>query len=245
MDSRRHQERRAELDHHARVTGTRGRIIVLEGQESAGKSTQATRLREWLAERGVDAILVREPGGTDAGEKIRELLLHLPYQLTPEAEALLFMASRAELVDRVIQPALREGRTVIMDRYFLSTYAYQVAGRGLDEELVASANTLATQGLKADLTLLLTLSRSERRERLDRRGGHDKIERAGDAFHSRVDAAFERFADPAWQASHPEAGPIATVDGAGSENDVLARIIGALADKWPETFAASSESHHQ
>lgn len=223
----------------------RGRVIVLEGQESAGKSTQAARLREWLVERGVDAILVREPGGTDAGEKIRELLLHLPYQLTPPAEALLFMASRAELVDRVIQPALREGRTVIMDRYFLSTYAYQVAGRGLDENLVASANALATQGLTADVTLLLTLSAAERRARLDRRGGHDKIERAGDHFHSRVEAAFERFADPAWQARHPEAGPIVAVDGAGTEDDVLARLIAALADKWPETFAASFGSHHQ
>ena len=227
------------------MTVTRGRIIVLEGQESAGKSTQAARLREWLTERNVDAILVREPGGTDAGEKIRELLLHLPYQLTPEAEALLFMASRAELVDRVIQPALRDGRTVIMDRYFLSTYAYQVAGRGLDEDLVASANALATQGLRADVTLLLTLSRAERQERLDRRGGHDKIERAGNAFHSRVDDAFERFIDPAWQSRHPEAGAIVAVDGAGSENDVLARIIGALADKWPETFAASSGFHQQ
>jgi dTMP kinase len=227
------------------VSVARGRLIVLDGQESAGKSTQAPRLVRWLAERGVDAILVREPGGTDAGEKIRELLLHLPYQLTAAAEALLFLASRAELVDRVIKPTLREGRTVIMDRFFLSTYAYQVGGRGLDEDLVVSANALATKGLVPDLTVLLMLSASERRARLDRRGGHDKIEREGDQFHARVDAAFERFLDPAWQASHPEAGVIAGVDGGGTEDDVLVRIVGTLADKWPETFAASSGFHHQ
>jgi dTMP kinase len=227
------------------VSVNRGRLIVLEGQESAGKSTQAAKLVGWLADRGLDAVLVREPGGTDAGEKIRELLLHLPYQLTAAAEALLFMASRAELVDRVIKPSLGAGRTVILDRFFLSTYAYQVAGRGLDDDLVASANALATEGLVPDVTLLLTLSAAERRGRLDRRGGHDKIERAGDQFHSRVDAAFERFVDPAWQARHQEAGVIVPIDGAGAEEDVLTRIVGALAERWPETFAATSVSHHQ
>ena len=227
------------------MTEAPGRLIVLEGQESAGKSTQAPRLLRWLSDRGVDAMLVREPGGTDAGEKIRELVLHVPYQLTAAAEALLFMASRAELVDRVIKPALRDGRTVVLDRFFLSTYAYQVAGRGLDAGLVASANALATQGLVPDLTVVLTLSAAERRARLDRRGGHDKIERAGDQFHSRVDAAFEQFLDPAWQASHPEAGPIVGIDGAGSEEDVLNRIAAAVAQTWPETFAASSGFHHE
>ena len=227
------------------MTAARGRLIVLEGQESAGKSTQAPRLLRWLGDRGVDAMLVREPGGTDAGEKIRELVLHVPYQLTAAAEALLFMASRAELVDRVIKPALRDGRSVVLDRFFLSTYAYQVAGRGLDADLVASANALATQGLVPDLTVVLTLSPSERRARLDRRGGHDKIEGAGDQFHARVDAAFEQFLDPGWQASHPEAGPIVGVDGAGTEDDVLSRIAATLANAWPETFAASSGFHHE
>jgi dTMP kinase len=223
----------------------RGRLIVLEGQESAGKSTQAPRLLRWLAERGVDAILVREPGGTDVGEKIRELVLHVPYQLTAATEALLFMASRAELVDRVIEPALRGGRTVVIDRFFLSTYAYQVAGRGLDADLVASANALATQGLVPDLTVVLTLSARERRARLDRRGGHDKIEREGQEFHARVDSAFERFLEPAWQADHPEVGRVIGIDGAGSEDEVFGRIAGALAERWPETFAVWSGFHQQ
>ena len=222
------------------MSAARGRLIVLEGQESAGKSTQAPRVLQWLSDRGIDAMLLREPGGTDAGEKIREMVLHVPYQLTAAAEALLFMASRAELVDRVIKPALREGRTVILDRFFLSTYAYQVAGRGLDPSLVASANALATQGLIPDLTVVLTLSAAERRARLDRRGGHDKIERAGDQFHARVDAAFERFLDPGWQAGHPESGPIV-----GIEDEVLNRIATAITQAWPETFAVSSGFHQQ
>ena len=227
------------------MSASHGRLIVLEGQESAGKSTQAPRLLQWLADRGIDAMLVREPGGTDAGEKIREMVLHVPYQLTAAAEALLFMASRAEMVDRVIKPALREGRTILLDRFFLSTYAYQVAGRGLDADLVASANALATRGLIPDLTVVLTLSAAERRARLDRRGGHDKIERENDQFHSRVDAAFERFLDPAWQASHPESGPIVGIDGAGTEDEVLSRIVTAITNAWPETFAVSSGFHHQ
>jgi dTMP kinase len=222
-----------------------GRLLVLEGQESAGKSTQAGRLLRWLRDRGVDAVLVREPGGTDAGEKIRELVLHLPYQLTPAAEALLFMASRAEVVDAVIKPALAEGRMVLMDRFFLSTYAYQVAGRGLNQELVGAANALATQGLVPDLTVVLTLPPDERRSRLDMRGGHDKIERAGDAFHVRVDEAFERFLDRQWQREHPECGRIIQVDAAGSEDEVLERIVGALSREWPETFAVSTGSHHR
>lgn len=227
------------------MSARRGRLIVLEGQESAGKSTQAPRVLQWLIDRGVDAMLLREPGGTDAGEKIREMVLHVPYQLTAAGEALLFMASRAELVDRVIKPALRDGRAVVLDRFFLSTYAYQVAGRGLDGELVARANALATQGLVPDLTIVLTLSSAERLARLALRGGHDKIERAGDQFHARVDAAFERFLDPAWQAGHPEAGPIVGIDGAGTEDEVWSRIVATLTSAWPETFAVSSGFHHQ
>jgi dTMP kinase len=227
------------------VTVARGLLIVLEGQESAGKSTQASRLATWLSERGVDAALVREPGNTPAGEKIRELVLDLPYQLTPQAQALLFMASRAELVERVIEPELWKGRLVIMDRFFLSTYAYQVGGWALDADWVESANKLATNELKPDLTLLLTLSLAERRARLQQRGGFDKIERAGDGFHLRVDAAFESFLDPDWRNAHPEAGPIVGIDGSGTEDEVFLRIVSALAREWPETFAAVSESHHQ
>lgn len=223
----------------------RGRLIVLEGQETAGKTTQALRLVQWLSERGVDAALVREPGNTPAGEKIRELVLELPYQLTVQAQALLFMASRAELVDRVIEPELWKGRLVVMDRFFLSTYAYQVGGWALDADWVESANRLATNGLTPDLTLLITVSLAERRARLQQRGGFDKIERAGDGFHLRVDAAFESFLRPEWQNSHPEAGQIVGIEGSGNEDEVFSRIVGALAEKWPETFAVASGSHHQ
>ena len=224
---------------------SRGRLIVLEGQETAGKTTQALRLVTWLSERGVDAVLVREPGNTPAGEKIRELVLQAPEQLTAQAQALLFMASRAELVDRVIVPELWKGRIVIMDRFFLSTYAYQVGGWALDAEWVENANKLATNGLRPDVTLVLTVSLAERRARLQKRGGFDKIERAGDEFHRRVDEAFELFLSSEWQQSHHEAGQIVGVEASGSEEEVFSRILGALAEKWPETFAVSTVFHQQ
>lgn len=227
------------------MTVRAGRLLVVEGPEGAGKSTQVRRLASRLREMGVRGATHREPGGTPLGDRIREILLEPAGRLTPRAETALFLASRAELVATAVRPALESGTIVILDRFFLSTYAYQVAGRGLDAELVASANALATQGLIPDLTVVLTLSAAERRARLDRRGGHDKIERAGDQFHSRVDAAFEQFLDPAWQATHPEAGPIVGIDGAGSEDDVLSRIAATVAQAWPETFAASSGFHHE
>ncbi|MGI8844185.1 MAG: dTMP kinase, partial [Gemmatimonadaceae bacterium] len=134
----------------------RGRLLVFEGVEGAGKSTQAGRLLRDLASSG-HGCLVREPGGTPLGERIRAILLADQGEMTPAAEALLFMASRAELVERVIRPALDRGAVVIADRFFLSTYAYQCGGRELPERTVREANALATGGLVPDLTLLLRM----------------------------------------------------------------------------------------
>jgi dTMP kinase len=221
-----------------------GRLIVLEGPEGAGKSTQARRLLELLESRSVPSVGVCEPGGTALGEEIRRLLLHDPSRsMSDAAEALLFMASRAELVDEVIAPSLRQGKVVVLDRFFLSTYAYQVAGRGLPEEEVRWANALATRRLAPDLTLVLTVPSAQRRWRATLRGTPDRIEDAGDTFHGRVERAFEAFLSPEWQASHPESGPISAVDGDGTEEEVFARIVGALSRRWPETFLAMDESH--
>src|SRR4051812_23650284 len=109
----------------------RGRVIVFEGAEGAGKSTQLRRLAEWLIAGGTTVVSVREPGGTPIGDEIRRLLLDPTSDIAPRAEALLFMASRAQLVERVIRPAVERGDVVLVDRFFLSTYAYQGAGRGL------------------------------------------------------------------------------------------------------------------
>ena len=130
----------------------RGRLIVFEGVEGAGKSTQLERLGGHLARAGVSHREFREPGGTALGDSIRQLLLDPLSTVSARAEALLFMASRAELVSRELRPALESGTIVLLDRFFLSTYAYQIAGRGLAESDVRSANMMATDGLVPDLT---------------------------------------------------------------------------------------------
>jgi dTMP kinase len=139
-------------------------------------------------------------------------------------------------VARVIRPALAEGRLVIADRFFLSTYAYQIAGRGLPDDTVRAANALATGGLRPDLTLLFLHRAADGLARADRRGSRDRMERADNAFHERVAAAFERFATRGWQREHPEAGPIASVDAAGTPDAVHEQMLGILAERWPETF---------
>ena len=214
-----------------------GKLIVFEAPEGAGKTTQLRRLDAWLAAQGVPHRSVREPGGTPLGDEIRRVVLLEPHRtLTPRAEALLFMASRAELVEHVIRPALEQGEFVLADRFFLSTYAYQVHGRGLPFEEVRTANALATAGLVPDLTILLTLRGAERRARTAARGAADRIEGAGDDFHERVQAAVARFASADWQRTHPECGPIVDVDATGSEEQVFARILAALATHWPFPF---------
>ena len=215
---------------------TAGRLLVFEGAEGVGKSTQIRRLATLLEERRVPHRIVREPGGTTVGEEIRRLVLDEPHDLDPATEALLFIASRAEHVAKVVRPALAEGQLVIADRFFLSTYAYQIAGRGLPEEMIRAANALATGGLVPDLTLLLLSHASEGLARADRRGARDRIERAGDAFHGRVTAAFDEYATGPWQRSHPECGPVVGIPAAGTPDDVFERIIAILGERWPETF---------
>jgi dTMP kinase len=216
----------------------RGRLIVFEGAEGAGKTTQIRILAERLATAGIAAVAVREPGGTPVGDDIREILLHPEQEITAASEALLFMTSRAELVAREIRPSLGAGFVVLLDRFFLSTYAYQIVGRGLPEAEVRAANALATAGLVPDLTLLLDISAAHGLERADARGARDRMEKASDDFHARVANAFREFTDPAWQHSHPECGPIKLIDGAGDEATVNARVRSSLASTFPQPFAA-------
>ena len=212
-------------------------LIVLEGPEAVGKSTQVRRLLGWLRESGIDCLSVREPGGTPAGDKLRQIVLDPESDLSARAEALVFMASRAELVDRALRPALAKKQVVIVDRFFLSTYAYQIIGRGLDEKDVRAANHLATAGLVPDLTLLLQLPLAESLGRLERRrAGPDRMEQASREFHERVAAAFDSFGSKAWQAAHRECGPIRPIDATGSEQQVFDRLRQAVVDAWPESF---------
>jgi dTMP kinase len=141
-------------------------------------------------------------------------------------------------------PAIEDGQFVLADRFFLSTYAYQMAARGLDEAAIRITNQFATGGVVPDLTLLLDLPDGEGMMRAATRGDHDRIERAGDAFHTRVSLAFREFATPAWQLAHQECGPIALVSAEGSAEEVAERVWSELAKRWPETFSASVTSHH-
>jgi dTMP kinase len=213
-----------------------GKLIVFEGAEGAGKTTQIKLIAERLATAGVPVLGVREPGGTPVGDAIREILLDSEHHIHPAAEALLFMASRAELIARDVAPALARGDVVLLDRFFLSTYAYQIVGRGLPEEEVRAANRLATGGLVPHLTLLLDVPPAEGLGRADARGKRDRMERSADDFHDRVGRAFRKFVEPAWQKSHPECGPIKLIDGTGDEGAVLNRVFSTLASAFPEPF---------
>ena len=209
-------------------------LIVLEGPEGAGKSTQIKLLADALKKAGKTVVSLREPGGTPLGEEVRKVLLHdASLDIVPRAESLLFMAARAQIVEKAVMPALDNGATVLLDRFFLSTYAYQMAGRGLPHDQVAAANKLATGALRPDLTILLAMPASEGLARAQKRGAKDRMERADPEFHERVSKAFTEFASEEWQRANPEAGPIVTVDARGSESDVHRRVMDAIA-RLPE-----------
>jgi dTMP kinase len=216
-----------------------GALVVFEGSEGAGKSTQLRRLAAHLQATGVECVPLREPGGTIVGERVRALLLDPEHQLDAAAEALLFMASRAELMAREIRPAIARGAIVLLDRFFLSTYAYQIAGRGLDEERVRGANQLAVGGMVPDLTVVLDLPAEAGMARADARGARDRMEQAGDHFHRRVADAFRTFVTEAWQAAHPECGPIVRVDAAGTEDEVFQRVLHTIHGLRPALSGAT------
>jgi dTMP kinase len=219
----------------------RGLLVVLEGPEGAGKTTQHRLLAEWMAANGRALLALREPGGTVVGDEIRRILLDPSSDIVPRAEALLYMASRAQLVETAIRPALERGDVVLLDRFFLATYAYQGKGRGIPDDELRKANDVATQGLRPDLTLFMTIPVAEGLARAKQRGGHDRMERVELAFHERVASAFETFATPEWQRAHPECGPIQVVDASGSEAEVFARLTGALRERWPDTFPSGPQ----
>jgi len=176
---------------------TRGLFVALEGPEGAGKSTLARVLMAQLREQGIPALAVREPGGTGTAEAIRRILLEHGEPLVPAGEMFLFLAARADLVAKVIRPALEAGTVVLADRYQLSTEAYQCGGRGLDRDLFLTANRAATGGLSPDLTLVLDLPAGAGLERVRKAGKQlDRIEGAGMEFHERVVKVFHAARGP-------------------------------------------------
>ena len=209
----------------------RGRLIVLEGGDGVGKTTQLPLVADALRARGLVVHTVREPGQTQVGQRVRELLLDPASTIAPAAEVLLFLTARAQLVAEIIGPALARGEWVIADRFFVSTYAYQIAGHGLDDALVRAANTLATGGLVPDLTLLLTVPGDEAAARRTARGVADRLERYGAEFDARVAEAYAAAATAAWQARHPECGRIVSVPADGAVAEITARLIATIVEQ--------------
>jgi len=202
----------------------RARFIAFEGGEGAGKSTQSRLLAEALRARGIEVVVTREPGGTAGAEAIRALLLGLEGDgWMPRAEALLFAAARSDHVERLIRPALAEGKWVICDRFVDSSRAYQGGGGGLTDAEVMDLHRIGSGGLLPDLTLLITVSPEVAAERLARRdlAGADRIGGRPAQFHARVAEAFERFAAQ-------EPGRFARIDGNGALESTHAAIMDAL-----------------
>ncbi len=190
-------------------------FVTLEGIDGSGKTTQAELLARAL---GDDTVLVREPGGTAASERIRALVADPGTELDPVTELLLFCASRAQLVAEVIRPALEAGRDVVCDRFSDSTAAYQGGGRGVSVEVAVSVNVVATGRLTPDVTVLLRIDP----ERAVERGlGDDRFESEGLAFQRRVAEAYDRLA-------RSDPGRIKVVDADGSVEEVHARVIDAV-----------------
>ncbi len=174
----------------------RGLFVVFEGGDGSGKSTQLTLLREHLEGLGLPVVVTREPGGTAAGERIREILLDpATVGLSDRAEALLYAAARAQHVAEVIEPALAGGKVVLCDRFIDSSIVYQGAGRGLGDYRIEELNLWATGDVVADLIVLLDVSADEGLRRAGAGGGHDRLEAAGEGFHSAVRDAYRRRAD--------------------------------------------------
>lgn len=204
-----------------------GLLICIDGGDGAGKTSQAQRLLTWLVDQGIPTILSREPGGTPLGEKVRVSLLETRGDgLTAEAELFLFLAARAEHVQKVIRPALERGVVVVLDRFSPSTYAYQGEGLGMNLEFVSSADEWATGGLQPDLTIVLDVAPEVGLARLV---GADRIESRDLEFHARVREGFLAYAR-----AHSDCGVVDASAGADQVWEAVREHVAALLDRRAE-----------
>lgn len=195
-----------------------GLFITFEGGDGTGKSTQVRLLTQWLTEQGRAVVTTREPGGTEVGTALREIVLHHRGEVDPRAEALLYAADRAQHIGTLVRPALERGDVVVQDRYIDSSVAYQGAGRVLDAAEIKRISLWATGDLIPDLTVLLDLPGDVARERLaQKHKTFDRLENEHDDFHERVRAGFLALA-----AAEPQR--FLVVD-AAQEIDQIAHVI--------------------
>ncbi len=170
----------------------KGKFITFEGSEGCGKSTQSKLLYEYLKSKGYKVLYLREPGGTRISEKIREILLSPRNHISPEAETLLYMAARAQIVAEIIKPAILKGKIVICDRFLDSTIAYQGYGLGINISAIKAMGNFVTAGIKPSLTVLLDLPVREGLEY--RKFSKDRIEKRSYAYHSKVRRGYLKLA---------------------------------------------------
>jgi dTMP kinase len=225
---------------------SRGAFITFEGSEGCGKSTQALRLAARLEQRGIRTLITREPGGTAIGEKIRDLLQFAPesFAMTPEAELLLFEASRAQLVRETIAPALEQGTVVISDRFFDSTTVYQGVARKLAPEIVQTLNAFATGDARPDVTFILDVDLETARQRMLRRVRpvevKDRMEQEPVEFYERVCEGYRELA-------RKEPDRFIVIDGAQSVEAIETKIweavfVRLLQSKFPARNASRSDA---
>jgi dTMP kinase len=209
----------------------RGRLITIEGIDGAGKTTLATGLVDALRGRDLDVVLLREPGGVAAAERIRELVIDPGLHVTARTEALLYAAARAQLVEEALEPALREGKWILLDRFIDSSLAYQGGGRELGIDAVRAINEFAIHTAWPDRTLLLMidpeLGRTRSRSRI---GELDRLERERDEFFDRTVAAYLELA-----AEDPER--IRRIDASRPPDEVLSAALDDLADLIPPPYS--------
>jgi dTMP kinase len=202
----------------------RGRLITIEGIDGTGKTTLADGLLSALTERGRPAVLLREPGGVEVSERVREVVKDPALTVGARAEALLYAAARAQLVEEAIMPRLARGEWILLDRFVDSSLAYQGAGRALGIAAVRRLNEFATGGLAPDRTLLLVLDAGIARRRTGVRGEvADRLEREGPDFYARIDAAYRALAEQ-------EPARVRVIDASPPPEAVLRSALDALRD---------------
>ncbi len=207
----------------------KGKLITFEGIDGSGKSTQITLLSDYLLSLGYRVVLLREPGGTEIGERIRQILLDMRHDnMTAETELFLFEAARAQLTREVLIPALESGAWVISDRFSDSSVAYQGYGRGLSLEMIRSMNTWATAGIRPDLTILLELGNRVRDQRLHKRhvdGERDRLDIESERFKQRVCEGFREIASE-------EPTRVVVVESQGKKEETAALIREEVRRLW-------------